>query len=86
MIDYKVIYKIGGEITDTIITIYDDIYIEDEFERSEIIRELLCEKLIEQNKGEFDTDEYELIEFEELFEKCDLYKFSGQCYDFGDEE
>jgi hypothetical protein len=86
MIDYKClvqIYRDGHEIkTDTIITIEEDIIIEDkdvkfskaerdiEFERQQIIESLLLEKL----KEEFDED-VELINYEELIQQENLYKF-----------
>jgi hypothetical protein len=70
MIDYKVIYKeYTGNIEETFITIEDDINIDDDFERGEIIRETLEEKIKE-------FGGYQLIDFEELFICCDLYKIS----------
>lgn len=76
MIDYKCLIEInrdGHEIhTDTVITIEEDINIDDIFERDETIRDILLEKL----KEEFDED-IKLIEFEELTDRdYDIYKLT----------
>ena len=58
--------------TDKVITIEEDIIIEDDFERQELISDILLEKLKEK------FDEYvELIEFEELTDKdYHIYKLT----------
>jgi len=77
MIDYKClieIYRDGHEIhTDTIITIEEDIKIDDDFERSETIRDILLEKL----KEEYDED-LELLEYAETVENVNLYRFEDK--------
>jgi hypothetical protein len=86
MIDYIVKYKCYiNDLefnSDTIITIEDDIIIDDkdikfsnverdiEFEREQLITEILYEKLKEQ----FDEN-VELVDFEELIQQENLYKF-----------
>jgi len=58
--------------TDTVITIEEEISIEDDFERNELIRDILLEKL----KVEY-QDDVELIEYETLTDRdYDIYKIT----------
>ena len=58
--------------TDTIIIIEEDTNVEDDFERNELIRDILLEKL----KVEY-QDDVELIEYETLTDKdYDIYQLT----------
>lgn len=66
MIEYKINYNYWTDdillSKDTIITIEEDIDIEDTHNRDELIRDILLEKLRE----EIGNDKIEIIDFEEL--------------------
>jgi hypothetical protein len=77
MIDYKVIVDVWiSDLSfnrELILTIEEDISIEDDFERSELIRDILLEKA----KEDLHHNNIELIEYEELTDRdYDIYKLT----------
>lgn len=81
MTDYIVTYKLNNEIKDKVFTIEDDIHIklnkkildqDIEFETSQIIEEILIQKL----KDYFDSETIELIDFIPVNVQDNLYRFT----------
>lgn len=76
MIDYKCLFQFWRDDvhikTDTVITIEEDILIDDAFEREETIRDILLEKLRIKYQ-----DDIELIDYEVLTDRnYDIYKIT----------
>jgi hypothetical protein len=77
MIDYIVLYKINGDIKDTIITLETD-YIEDD-----ILEELLTENL----KDYLETEGFEILEYYTLTqtEQANLYRITADDVYYDDD-
>ena len=76
MTEYKCLIEFWRDChclkTNAVITIEEDLMIDDDFERNELIRDILLEKL----KVEY-QDDVELIEYETLTDRdYDIYKIT----------